>query len=224
MIDRTKFKPTSQLYFYKELFNAEITYFQQYVIEVAGQFEANALEMNRAYQPVRDLEDAFDEAYKIQQLEFPKILNSSVLISIQTILEKNMKNLFTSGVRLFGLQPRDKRSNESEIGYYKSIFENDFGFDFIAVNTAWIKIDDHRKIRNIFVHHGGNLKQLETVKRQRIEALIAHDDRLVYNSYTGDVIIFDNQYLISYLHQVQVFCNSLFDQLIARHNLHIQCS
>ncbi|MDB5006058.1 MAG: hypothetical protein JWP45_451 [Mucilaginibacter sp.] len=221
-LDRSKFKPTSQLYFYKERFNDEITYFQRYVIEVAGQFEANALEINRNYQPGDDLDDAFEEAYKIQQLEFPKILNSSVLISIQTILEKTLKSLFTSGVRLFALRPRDKRSNESEIGYYKAVFETDFAFDFTAVGTAWRKIDDYRKVRNIFVHQGGNLKQLEPAKRQRMEAFIALDDRLVYNPHTGDIIIFDNQYLISYLNQVQVFCNALYDQLIKKHTQYIK--
>lgn len=223
MTDRSKFKPTSQLYFHKELFNEEIAYFQRYVIDVAEQFEENARRLNQNYQSAEELEDAFLDAFKIQELEFPKILNSSVLISIQTILEKNLKRLFKSSERVFGLQPRRKNGHESEIGYYKEMFETLLSFDFKNVAVAWSKIDDYRKIRNIFVHHGGNLKQVTSaVTRQEIEQMIAADDRLVYNTHTGDIIIFNNQYLISYLHQVQVFCNSLFDQLIIRHNLHIQ--
>jgi len=219
MVDRSKFKPTSQLYFHKELFNDEISYFQQYVIEVSGQFEEKVRQLNHNYQPAEELEDAFFEAFKAQELEFPRILNSSVFISIQTILEKTLKKLFKSCERVYGLRARKKRRGESEIGYYKNLFETLLDFDFTEVATAWNKIDEYRKIRNVFVHHGGGLRSVAIADKETVLNIIEADNRLLYNKHTDEIIIFDNQYLICYLHQVQIFCNALYDLLILKQKI-----
>ena len=85
--------------------------------------------------------------------------------------------------------------------------------------TAWSKIDEYRKIRNVFVHHGGGLRSVRIADKKTVLNIIEADNRLLYNKHTDEIIIFDNQYLISYLHQVQIFCNALYDLLILKQKI-----
>lgn len=222
MIDRSKFKPTSTLYMRKDIFNEEIDYFQKYIVEVSYKFETRAIELNNLYlETINEYDDRLYEEFKINIEEFPKILNSSMLITLQSILEKTLKKLLKDSLKKLNKSMREKEETESDIAYYKNIFKEEIAIDFSSSETVWKKINNFRLIRNLFVHNGGNINQvIEISDKRRIEKIINADKKtnnwLVLNEHTGDIIVYNNQYLISYLISIQEFCNNLFDQLIEK--------
>ena len=170
---------------------------------------------------INEYDDRLYEEYKINIEEFPKILNSSMLITLQSILEKTLKKLLKDSLKKLNKSMRDKEETESDIAYYKNVFKEEIAIDFSSSETVWKKINNFRLIRNLFVHNGGNINQvIEISDKRRIEKIINTDKKtnnwLVLNEHTGDIIVFNNQYLISYLISIQEFCNKLFDQLIEK--------
>ena len=215
---RKQFTATSILHTVQQMFDEEIRIFQTYIIEGASQFETKAAELNRLY--LQHIEEewryALDDELMKNAEYHPKILNSSVLITLQTLMEKTLLQTIRRAAGIFNqsVSIRQTRDLENMLG----TLEQKFNVQIPAKERA--QLDDFRKIRNFFVHYGGNLfNERRTDKKQEIERIVENDDRLILNTHTGELIIYDNQYLLSYSAAIQKFCNDILFQLIAQHNM-----
>ena len=146
----------------------------------------------------------------------PKILNSSTLIALQTLLEKTLLQVIRRSSTIFN-QPVSI-TNTRTLEDMRATLTQKFGVQIPAAER--MLLDDFRKVRNLFVHYGGNLfNDQREGKKDEIEQIVKNDDRLILNQHTGELIIYDNQYLISYAAAIQRFCKAIFYQLIASHDL-----
>lgn len=215
---RKQFNATSILVTLQQIFYEEIRVFQAYVVEVTSQFESKSAELSLMYK--QHIEEEWQNALEDELMKnaeyHPKILNSSVLITLQTLMEKTLLQVIRRCANIFGQPVSNKQTYDLE--NMIATLETKFGIQIPAKELA--KLDNFRKIRNFFVHYGGNIfNEHRANKAQEIRNVVSNDDRLILNEHTRELIIYDNQYLISYSANIQQICNAVFDQLIAKHNL-----
>jgi hypothetical protein len=215
---RKKFSAMSILHIMQDMFDEEIKVFQTYIIEVTSQFETKAAELNRLY--LQHIEEEWQNALDDEMMKnaeyHPKILNSSTLIALQTLLEKTLLQVIRRSSTIFN-QPVSI-TNTRTLEDMLATLTQKFGVQIPAAER--MLLDDFRKVRNLFVHYGGNLfNDQRAGKKEEIEQIVKNDNRLILNQHTGELIIYDNQYLISYAAAIQRFCKAIFYQLIASHDL-----
>jgi hypothetical protein len=149
---RKQFTATSILHTVQQMFDEEIRVFQTYIIEVASQFETKAAELNRLY--LQNIEEEWQNALDDELLKnadyHPKILNSSVLITLQTLMEKTLLQTIRRSADIFS-QPVSI-SQTRDLESMLNTFEQKFNVQIPAKERA--QLDDFRKIRNFFVHYG----------------------------------------------------------------------
>jgi hypothetical protein len=223
MVDRSRFHATSIFIIYQEIFNSEIKLFQTYILEVSDQFESKTRELNNWNTTTLEnhQQNARDEEYFKNAIDFPKILNSSLLISLQTVLEKTLKWIIDKSEVIFNPSQMPKKNNrESDLNYYVRVLSSACQLNISTQSHLLAQLGEFRIIRNLFVHSGGNLfwekdQQRKTLAKKIIEQ---SDERLLLNEHTGEIVIYNKQYLISFSQKIQAFLISIFDQLIEKHN------
>jgi len=224
MIDRSKFHATSIFVIYQDIFQSEIELLQNYIIEVADQFENKVREVNiqNSIDPEDYQQDALDNEYFKNALDFPKILHNSILITLQTIFEKTLRWLvYRSNVVFKPIEVPPKKNRESDTKYYIRILSTVYDVDMTSQSQLLLQIDELRMIRNLFVHGGGNLfSEKDEQKRNNIKEIINRsDEKLLLNEQTGEIAIYSKQYLILFSQKISLVLQTIFSQLINKHTI-----
>lgn len=128
-----------------------------YFIEKSFQEESVALKEENTFADDSLLGRLKQTDIYLYDVQFPTILRSSLLISVDSFLEKTLVSLCIpgeSGIPFTPFEdPKDKRSIISKAMSYLEA-ESDLKF---SCTKSWDYIRDAHKIRNCFVHDGGNV-------------------------------------------------------------------
>jgi hypothetical protein len=220
MVDRSKFHATSILHTYRDIFSSELQILQQYAVEANSSFESKAIELQQYRNEVQEeMLNAWEDEYFKNALYFPKILNGSILITFQTLLEKTLATLVRKCEHIF--QPQGmitKRKRESDTGFYIRQLQEMFN---VAIDNAkFTRLEEFRQIRNLFAHHSGSLNFYEPARKERVIHIVRNsDDKLLYNKHTAEVIIDKSQYLIDFSLLIESLILPVFGELLQRHHL-----
>lgn len=225
-MDRSQFHDTSLFVIYQDIFKGEIQLLEQYIIEVADVFDQKSTELNKQYSP--DIEDyqlnAWEQEYFKNALDFPKILNASILIGMYSIFEKTLKSICDLSKTVFSpaLIPKQKKSS-SNIEYYSGLLLGIYQISSATYTVLWKELDDYRIIRNVFVHSNGNIRKEKPEIKDRIHEIVSQsDEKLLLNKHTQEMIIYDNQWLIRFSQKIQAYLRPVFEELIQQHTILIK--
>jgi hypothetical protein len=98
----------------------------------------------------------YGEELHLNQLLFPNVHRSSLVISLHTYLEDSLDQLHEL-VRYHSCKNVKYKSRVSTIERYKSYIVEAGDFNTAIIDKSWFKIDQVNKLRNKLIHENGRL-------------------------------------------------------------------
>lgn len=225
-MDRSQFHAASMFVIYRDIFEGEIQLLEQYIIEVADVFDRKSIELNSQYSP--EIEgyqlNAWEQEYFKNALDFPKVLNASILIGMYSIFEKTLKSICDLCKSVFNpaIVPKQKKGS-SYMEHYAGLLCNTYKITSAGPSAILKGLNDYRVIRNVFVHSNGNIRRERSETKDRIHEIVTRSDKkLLLNEHIQELIIHDNQWLIGFSQKIQTYLRPVFEELIQKHTILIK--
>lgn len=134
----------------------------------------------------------------LYDIQLPTILRSSLLISVDAFLEKTLVSLCIPGESGKKLNLSNKDDKRSVISKAMNHIEEEFKIE-IACTKSWGFILDAHKIRNCFVHSGGNVMN----SKQKKQLLQIIENREYIKKNRGDYITLNEEFCMEFIDAVE---------------------
>ncbi len=166
------------------------------------------------------IEEFFEFAYYQYHSHFPYIINSSLLITLDSYFE----NKFYLLTKVISLKTQNsfniKDKNGSNISKYFKHLKDSLKIEIPKNNDNWISIEKNHQIRNLIVHNNssllGNLSDVADIselKKHKDYNTISNCEYIEFNELTGRFYIMDKNFLLNYLIDITNFFKTIVEKV-----------
>jgi|GEM_PF-4558395 len=199
-IDREKYRQTTVLHYFKQLFNEEYKSFSDYINDSLDLLDNAKNELHREIKagaskaPKEEYEEALNAAYDWHEDDFYKLehinkrfLTHSAFVASVSLFEHFLERLTFN---------QRKSKGSSNIDNYRLTLINSLGLNMKSQEKLWKQIEDYYFIRNDVVHNNSAIQKKSVVKAARSTKILKKLKYIEFNDKSGKFKITDRKFIL----------------------------
>lgn len=167
----------------------------------------------------QEIYDHYYEEFLTFDTRYVELSNNSQLVNSYSFLEFELRGI-RDFLKKYLLRQKSQgyfydRKKSVALNYRDEIYSLTF-LDFSVLDELWDKIDKYRRVRNVIVHNGGNIREIpaKPLSKQPTYSLVSDHPFIDLNSSTGLIFVKDWRYVEQMIELIGKYLKQLINILL----------